>query len=206
MPSYSPLRARVFGLAQAAHNPGRHARVKGIVTGQRKLLAAAASGHIVERNSACWVYIVWLREHRSAARVPHPPELWMKETNMKIILAALGLLATATIVSAAEGPGNSAETPGHEMQEHSSVPGSPGASGFAPGHEMKAEHEGKQAQEEEDEDKAGSHEEEEHEGTGTHEEEDQGAEHAESDHEGAGLDVHIGKEPSHEEEEHEEEH
>jgi hypothetical protein len=52
---------------------------------------------------------------------------------MKIILAALGLLATATIVSAAEGPGNSAETPGHEMQEHSSVPGSPGASGYARG-------------------------------------------------------------------------
>lgn len=32
------------------------------------------------------------------------------------------------------GPGRSESSPGHEMQEHGSVPGSPGASGFAPGH------------------------------------------------------------------------
>ena len=32
------------------------------------------------------------------------------------------------------GRGRSATSPGHEMQEHGSVPGSPGASGFAPGH------------------------------------------------------------------------
>jgi hypothetical protein len=31
-----------------------------------------------------------------------------------------------------KGPGRS--TPGHEMQENGSVPGSPGASGYAPGH------------------------------------------------------------------------
>lgn len=31
-------------------------------------------------------------------------------------------------------PGRSSTSPGHEMQEHGSVPGSPGASGFAPGH------------------------------------------------------------------------
>ena len=30
------------------------------------------------------------------------------------------------------GPGRSESSPGHEMQEHGSVPGSPGASGFAP--------------------------------------------------------------------------
>ena len=33
------------------------------------------------------------------------------------------------------GPGRSGSSPGHEMQEHGSVPGSPGASGFAPGHQ-----------------------------------------------------------------------
>jgi hypothetical protein len=32
------------------------------------------------------------------------------------------------------GPGRSSTSPGHEMQEHGSVPGSPGASGYAPGH------------------------------------------------------------------------
>lgn len=32
------------------------------------------------------------------------------------------------------GPGRSDTSPGHEMQEHGSVPGSPGASGYAPGH------------------------------------------------------------------------
>lgn len=31
------------------------------------------------------------------------------------------------------GPGRSESSPGHEMQEHGSVPGSPGASGYAPG-------------------------------------------------------------------------
>jgi hypothetical protein len=31
-------------------------------------------------------------------------------------------------------PGRSGTSPGHEMQEHGSVPGSPGASGYAPGH------------------------------------------------------------------------
>jgi hypothetical protein len=34
----------------------------------------------------------------------------------------------------ASGPGRSSTSPGHEMQEHGSVPGSPGASGYAPGH------------------------------------------------------------------------
>jgi hypothetical protein len=33
-------------------------RVKAVVTGQRKLLAVAASGNAVERNPACWVYIL----------------------------------------------------------------------------------------------------------------------------------------------------
>lgn len=33
------------------------------------------------------------------------------------------------------GPGRSGSSPGHEMQEHGSVPGSPGASGYAPGHQ-----------------------------------------------------------------------
>ena len=32
------------------------------------------------------------------------------------------------------GSGRSSSSPGHEMQEHGSVPGSPGASGYAPGH------------------------------------------------------------------------
>ena len=32
------------------------------------------------------------------------------------------------------GPGRSSMSPGHEMQEDGSVPGSPGASGYAPGH------------------------------------------------------------------------
>lgn len=32
------------------------------------------------------------------------------------------------------GPGRSSMSPGHEMQENGSVPGSPGASGYAPGH------------------------------------------------------------------------
>jgi hypothetical protein len=34
----------------------------------------------------------------------------------------------------ASSPGRSGTSPGHEMQEHGSVPGSPGASGYAPGH------------------------------------------------------------------------
>ena len=85
---------------------------------------------------------------------------------MKIILAALGLLATATVVSAAEGPGNSAETPGHEMQEHSS------------------EHEGTGTHEEEDQ--GAEYEESDHEGAGldvhigkepSHEEEEHEEEH-----------------------------
>jgi hypothetical protein len=33
------------------------------------------------------------------------------------------------------GSGRSANAPGHEMQEHGSVPGHPGASGYAPGHQ-----------------------------------------------------------------------
>lgn len=33
------------------------------------------------------------------------------------------------------GPGRSDSSPGHEMQEHGSVPGAPGASGYAPGHQ-----------------------------------------------------------------------
>ena len=35
------------------------------------------------------------------------------------------------------GPGRLGSSPGHEMQEHGSVPGSPGASGYAPGHTVK---------------------------------------------------------------------
>jgi hypothetical protein len=34
----------------------------------------------------------------------------------------------------ANGRGRSSTSPGHEMQENGSVPGSPGASGYAPGH------------------------------------------------------------------------
>jgi hypothetical protein len=56
-------------------------------------------------------------------------------------LAAAGLIISTTLAFATDHPGNSGEAPGHEMQEHGSVPGSPGASGYAPGHEMK-EHEG----------------------------------------------------------------
>ncbi|MBE7196440.1 MAG: hypothetical protein INR70_01375 [Parafilimonas terrae] len=51
-----------------------------------------------------------------------------------IVLATLALGGTAL---AAE-QGASSKTPGHEMQEHGSRPGSPGASGYAPGHEMKS--------------------------------------------------------------------
>lgn len=54
----------------------------------------------------------------------------------------IALLATATLVGgamAAEQPGASARSPGHEMQDRGSVKGSPGASGYAPGHEMKSD-------------------------------------------------------------------
>ncbi|MCJ2089155.1 hypothetical protein MKK88_24670 [Methylobacterium sp. E-005] len=51
-----------------------------------------------------------------------------------IILATLALGGTAL---AAE-QGAASRTPGHEMQDHGSRPGSPGASGYAPGHEMKS--------------------------------------------------------------------
>ncbi len=54
----------------------------------------------------------------------------------------IALLATAPLVGgamAAEQPGASARSPGHEMQDRGSVKGSPGASGYAPGHEMKSD-------------------------------------------------------------------
>ncbi|KMO38159.1 hypothetical protein VQ03_17835 [Methylobacterium tarhaniae] len=55
---------------------------------------------------------------------------------------SIALLAAMTFgggAIAAEQPGASARSPGHEMQERGSAKGSPGASGYAPGHEMKSE-------------------------------------------------------------------
>jgi hypothetical protein len=58
----------------------------------------------------------------------------MRKFALLSLVAAFGL-GTGTIALAQErAPGKSGETPGHEMQEHGSVPGSPGASGYAPGH------------------------------------------------------------------------
>ncbi len=56
-----------------------------------------------------------------------------------LIAAAAVLLIGAAAPAVAEDndrlPGASGNTPGHEMQEHGSVPGHPGASGYAPGHQ-----------------------------------------------------------------------
>jgi hypothetical protein len=67
-------------------------------------------------------------------------EVSMRKTSLLAMSAAL-VIASGAIAYAAEkeGPGKSGETPGHEMQEHGSVPGSPGASGYAPGHNKDAD-------------------------------------------------------------------
>lgn len=52
---------------------------------------------------------------------------------------ALAFGAASFAIAAEKGEGKGGETPGHEMQEHGSVPGSPGASGYAPGHNKDAD-------------------------------------------------------------------
>ena len=66
----------------------------------------------------------------------------MMIVNAKLLAlaAAAGLLIGSTAIGYAQtrgtSPGASGASPGHEMQQKGSVPGSPGASGYAPGHEM----------------------------------------------------------------------
>jgi hypothetical protein len=57
----------------------------------------------------------------------------------RITIAVLAVTTLAGGAMAAEQPGASARSPGHEMQESGSRKGSPGASGYAPGHEMKSD-------------------------------------------------------------------
>ena len=53
---------------------------------------------------------------------------------MKLVTLALTAAALITAPAIASAQGNSNNSPGHQMQEKGSVPGSPGASGYAPGH------------------------------------------------------------------------
>jgi hypothetical protein len=57
----------------------------------------------------------------------------MKKINIAVLSAAL--LCASVSVGLAQGLGAIGMSPGHEMQEHGSKPGSPGASGYAPGHQ-----------------------------------------------------------------------
>jgi hypothetical protein len=58
---------------------------------------------------------------------------------ISLIVASAALLCGSVSLGMAQGLGGNAGaagmTPGHEMQEHGSKPGSPGASGYAPGHQ-----------------------------------------------------------------------
>ena len=63
----------------------------------------------------------------------------MRTTPMLATASILILGATSVAIGAEMGRGTSGETPGHEMQEHGSVPGHPGASGYAPGHNRDAD-------------------------------------------------------------------
>lgn len=54
-----------------------------------------------------------------------------------IALTAAALIGTASFAFGQGYSGNTANTPGHQMQQKGSVPGSPGASGYAPGHTKK---------------------------------------------------------------------
>ena len=54
-----------------------------------------------------------------------------------IALTAAALIGTASLAFAQGYNSNTANTPGHQMQQKGSVPGSPGASGYAPGHTKK---------------------------------------------------------------------
>jgi hypothetical protein len=61
----------------------------------------------------------------------------MRKVALLTLLAAFGF---GTVAFAEErAPGKSGETPGHEMQEHGSMPGSPGASGYTRGHNKDAD-------------------------------------------------------------------
>jgi hypothetical protein len=57
--------------------------------------------------------------------------------NISLAVAAAALLCGSVSVGLAQGLGTGKTdlSPGHEMQEHGSKPGSPGASGYAPGHQ-----------------------------------------------------------------------
>jgi hypothetical protein len=58
------------------------------------------------------------------------------------LFAAVGILiltAGSMAFGEEKGVSGAKETPGHEMQEHGSVPGNPGASGYAPGHTKDAD-------------------------------------------------------------------
>lgn len=63
----------------------------------------------------------------------------MRKAPMLATASILILGATSVAIGAEMGRGTSGETPGHEMQEHGSVPGHPGASGYAPGHNKDAD-------------------------------------------------------------------
>jgi hypothetical protein len=63
----------------------------------------------------------------------------MRTAPMLATASILILGATSVAIGAEMGRGASGETPGHEMQEHGSVPGHPGASGYAPGHNKDAD-------------------------------------------------------------------
>jgi hypothetical protein len=63
----------------------------------------------------------------------------MRNVAMLTLAAAFALGTAATALAQERTPAKSGETPGHEMQEHGSVPGSPGASGYAPGHNKDAD-------------------------------------------------------------------
>ena len=65
-----------------------------------------------------------------------------KELFMKLattLVATIAIFASATLANAGSNGGASANSPGHQMQQHGSIPGSPGASGYAPGH-LKKKH------------------------------------------------------------------
>jgi hypothetical protein len=63
----------------------------------------------------------------------------MRKLPLFALAAGFALGTGAVALSEERAPGRSGETPGHEMQEHGSVPGSPGASGYAPGHNKDAD-------------------------------------------------------------------
>lgn len=58
----------------------------------------------------------------------------MNRFTLAAATAAL-MLGSVSLSMAQDRSGASGATPGHEMQQHGSMPGKPGASGYAPGHQ-----------------------------------------------------------------------